>query len=339
MFVLSGRRAVVLCVGLLVCLAAAAEGKGGESCADDDRYHPSDFVHGILASHAYRKVVAEGDEVAANLDKLRKHFNVSEPADKDAVIARVLRGWRVYRIINESTSGYYGVIYMNEARKQIVLSHRGTAVLGSMIEDVDGVLGGNITPFQLHLKNATKQTVDLIVKSANYSDYALSFTGHSLGGWLADLSVSYCHQFFGYKNVKAVTFDSPGSEFMINSNLEQNVIKGPNDVFRAAKDLDIVAYLSMPNVLNSINRHIGTVYLLDNVNDKHVPVNFVESCLMTMYGVKHLSKGHRLQEILPKFDPISGKPSRLQKALRWPSITLSRTSATATSVKHNNTAE
>ena len=43
---------------------------------------------------------------------------------------------------------------------------------------------------------------------------------------MADLSVYYCHQLFAHFNTKAVTFDSPGSGFMLTNRLEMNAIKG-----------------------------------------------------------------------------------------------------------------
>jgi hypothetical protein len=42
-------------------------------------------------------------------------------------------------------------------------------------------------------------------------NYKLSITGHSLGAYLAELSIYYCHMDLNFKNVKGVTFDGPGS--------------------------------------------------------------------------------------------------------------------------------
>ena len=318
---------------------------------EDDRYHPTDFVHGLLAAHSYEDKCGVGDSllalVTSNTWRAHDYFNVSRGELKDAVMARVFANWTVLRILDDvSATGYFGIIYKNEARKQLVLAHRGTAVLGSVVEDIDGVLGGRVTPFQMQLKRATKVAVDLVVAAAahsnpNHSDYALSFTGHSLGGWLADLSVYYCHQLFGYKNVKAVTFEAPGSEFMINANLELNAVKGAHDTFRAARDLDIVAYCNMPNVINSCNRHIGSLYLLEETEDDAGGGDGEESSSSSSSTLDLMGKGlgfggnpgkgHSFMEILPKFEPCTGRPrTAVHKALRWPSITL----VTATPGEH-----
>lgn len=45
--------------------------------------------------------------------------------------------------------------------------------------------------------------------------YSLSITGHSLGAYLAELSVYYCLYDFDYCNVRGVTFDGPGSYEMM----------------------------------------------------------------------------------------------------------------------------
>jgi hypothetical protein len=42
-------------------------------------------------------------------------------------------------------------------------------------------------------------------------EYSLSFTGHSLGAYLAQMSVFYSHYDLDFTNTKAVTFDGPGT--------------------------------------------------------------------------------------------------------------------------------
>ncbi|WP_230455944.1 MULTISPECIES: lipase family protein [spotted fever group] len=49
-----------------------------------------------------------------------------------------------------------------------------------------------------------------MTKYAEENNYNLSFTGHSLGVWLAELSLYFAHRDFHYPKAKAITFDSPG---------------------------------------------------------------------------------------------------------------------------------
>jgi hypothetical protein len=54
----------------------------------------------------------------------------------------------------------------------------------------------------------TRECVEL----SNRLGYSLSFTGYSFGAWLAEQSVFFCHKDFKKRDVRAVTFESPGSK-------------------------------------------------------------------------------------------------------------------------------
>ena len=70
---------------------------------------------------------------------------------------------------------------------------------------------GEIGIHQGHAYGATVKAVN----EAKSRNYTLTITGHSLGAYLAELSVYYCHADIGYRNVKGVTFDGPGSREMM----------------------------------------------------------------------------------------------------------------------------
>lgn len=69
------------------------------------------------------------------------------------------------------------------------------------------MLIGEIGLHQAHAYGGTKIAVDF----AKNMNYGLSITGHSLGAYLAELSVYYCHMDLNFKNVRGVTFDGPGT--------------------------------------------------------------------------------------------------------------------------------
>ena len=89
--------------------------------------------------------------------------------------------------------------------------------------------------------------------------YHLSFTGQSLGGFLAEMSVYACHRGFGldYPDASAVVFDSPGS-IEVMQEWESHI--GQHQV--NVKQLNIISFLSSPNLVNTLNSHPGTVYRL-----------------------------------------------------------------------------
>jgi hypothetical protein len=83
----------------------------------------------------------------------------------------------------------------------------------------------------------------------NKQGYRLSFTRRSL----AELSVFYAHDHFNFPGVNAVTFESSGSKEsleLMQSNLKRIILE----------QLDNMSYVSYPNLINTCNKHVGTLY-------------------------------------------------------------------------------
>ena len=121
-----------------------------------------------------------------------------------------------------------------------------------MQADIQTVMIGDIGLHQAHAYCGTKIAVEF-AKDMNLS---LSFTGHSLGAYLAELSVYYCHMDLNFKNVKAVTFDGPGSLDMMEQ-LSKNLL-----IRFDPTQLDIIRYTAGPNMVNCANKHVGVSYRL-----------------------------------------------------------------------------
>lgn len=112
-----------------------------------------------------------------------------------------------------------------------MLAHRATqgsqAITKEMFKgssisvDIKTIVMGDIG---IHQANAYRATM-IAVLLARKEKWSLSFAGHSLGSFLAELSVFYCHTDFKFKNVKAVTFDGPGSRQMMER-LSTGLIEG-----------------------------------------------------------------------------------------------------------------
>jgi hypothetical protein len=104
------------------------------------------------------------------------------------------------------------------------------------------------------------EAVSLIRTNNRYSGYHLSFTGHSLGAFLAELSVSYAVSVLGLENVNAVTFESPGSKESILAIMCRN---SEDPSLPSPHRLDIISYVCYPNFINVTNEHVGTVYTIN----------------------------------------------------------------------------
>ncbi|MFN7097726.1 MAG: hypothetical protein ACK4PR_09250, partial [Gammaproteobacteria bacterium] len=166
--------------------------------------------------------------------------------------------WKVDRVYN-GKSGYIAVVYVNEPRKQVVIAHQGTCVhsLADIVEDISGVFGNKTDSGQRTdvFQFIHEVVTDSFSEGTEFEDYHLSFTGHSLGAFLASLSVFYSIYSLNLPNVNAVTFENPGA-FKALTSLQPHLLQ--NQINLA--ELDIVNYLSYPNIVNTCHSQIGTVY-------------------------------------------------------------------------------
>ena len=197
----------------------------------EDR-RPTDYEYALLAKHIYEKP-REGAILPQNSD------------------------WRVREVVDGSgikSFDFYGAIYENNKTKQLVVVFRGTPGLITLawLENINSVLMNNPSTVQ---KLEAFNLVRTAIRYAKEEGYQLSFACHSLGAFLAELSVFFCHCAFQYPCVNAVTFESPGIREMVNKLDSRHEPIIP-------EALDIVGYVSYPNIINTCNEHVGTLYSL-----------------------------------------------------------------------------
>ncbi|XP_047130223.1 uncharacterized protein LOC124810068 isoform X1 [Hydra vulgaris] len=299
---------------------------------EEDTVYPTDLVHGLLAEHcgsetgfiAGHSTVKPGNNVAIS-DKRAADF----PNLKN--INNYLEAWKVLGLIDDEKTGYLGILYANDKRRQLVLAHRSTNFKLSLNtsnlykqsglhQDIAGLFMGEILLHQAFGYVATDAAVQLIKTHLKYSEYAFSITGHSLGAWLAEMSAFYCSRDLEYPNVKTVSFDGPGAREMMEK-ISACEIKKFNE-----KELNIVSYFSAPNLVNCLNKHCGTKYTL-YPNIKNQISTFLTNIISREKSDALLSTyGHDLKHILNYFDPKTGtlyrdKPETYSKVESWPSIT------------------
>jgi len=191
---------------------------------------PSEYEYAVLSKNVYNDI-KQGDIVNINSEE-----------------------WGVIST-KRGNSGYFAALYRNDKTKQLVLAHRGTQSFGSVMADLHGIILNQITSQHEAAYYFTKEAVE----EAKKSNVHLSTTGHSLGALLAELSVYWCHDKFNYEDINAVTFESPGSREIIEGKMFPNLVNNSIDL----EKLDIVQYLSYPNIVNTWGHHIGTVYQIE----------------------------------------------------------------------------
>lgn len=295
-------------------------------------YYPSDFTHALLSSCSYMNL-EPGDIVAFPDNTPKAKFN------------KYLRNWSVIKVFcPQNSDNYYSALYVNDIGRYAVLAHRGTKIKESIIgfnKSLDAslaeVLSGDIGAQQIAAYGATDESIKFLKDCKNNGmPYNFSITGHSLGAWLAELSLYFCHMNFNYQKAKTVCFDSPGTADHLLK-LTSNII---NKETRFDYNLlEITTYLSPPNLVNVCNRHIGDVYrIYPEVSD---PVNYLRNFAgkslgkflkISNFGKNFLDEmqpytcilsslsGHGLNKILDVFDPETGLPIEYKKVLDWPLI-------------------
>jgi hypothetical protein len=321
----------------------------------NSNHYPNDFIHLILAAHCANQTGSEagnlkvknGDSVIFSLEnELYKFYTQSTNID----LNEFLIDWIATKVIEDELSGYVGIIYTNEKTKQIVLVHRSTNFesdlkMSNLFKqsgvqaDINTVLMGMMLMYQAQGYSATRTALEYALGKG----YAFSITGHSLGAWLAELSVYYCNTVFeakypNAKYVKVVTFDGPGSREM----MEKMSASSVGEKFDL-ESLYIVRYVSSPNIVNCANKHVGIMYrlfpdidinILESIckNDGNngliaSGLEWLKGIFITWFNGKAIHDGliatlwHDLKYILPQFNTTTGKPHKYEEVKSWPSIT------------------
>jgi hypothetical protein len=310
--------------------AGAVIGQIGNKLIENNKLyksHPTDFVHALLSSHSY-ETSKVGDRVEFTA-KSKGAPHVNEKYNQH------LLDWRVEKVFQPADADdYYSVLYVNDKTHHAVLAHRGTDIPNSLKgknaslkADLIEILNHNIGVQQAASYVSTKEALEITQQLG----YNFSTTGHSLGAWLAELSLYFCHMDFDYHKVKAVTFDSPGSKDQMDvfkSNIDNTETKVRTNQF------DMVTYLSAPNVVNVCNQHVGKVYRLapeieyPEALKKELPAmlpGFVKNIIaQNKYYLDSLLSvsGHSLTPMLDVFNPETGKPyaDKYTVVLDWPHI-------------------
>lgn len=168
----------------------------------------------------------------------------------------------------DTANGYFGVAYRNVETNEVVVAHRGTNVgidwlvrvaddqtvpihitgWNDVINDVVIALEGEPQQYRESTVPFILAVCETLVENNHRSSLedclsSLIHTGHSLGGFLAELSA--------YRNnTRAIVFDSPGAGYVILAD------GNPGNV-------EIVNYVGPPNLVNTANPHVGQIILVD----------------------------------------------------------------------------
>ena len=189
--------------------------------------YPSDHMHCLLVNHMYFSSFKPNTDDRTRIDGLSEADPLVDQQflanANDAWKKLTAQNWFIYETYR--LTGLKNIVYMNETTKQIVLAIQGPRLefddyfmndFGSQVDAWKPKLIDHILSLLFHVKKC----VDL----SRRVKYSLSFAGFSIGGWLAQLGVLFCHEYFGFARARAVAFESIGlSECIYQLNLEKRL--------------------------------------------------------------------------------------------------------------------
>ena len=225
---------------------------------------------------------------------------------------------------NSEKNGYFGAAFVNHSTGQIILAHRGThSIVKDLQTDVLGVVKGVVEGQQ---ESALEFTKD-VLQEADKKGYRLGFVGHSLGGWLAQLTTAWCKA-QGVDDVYAVTMDAPGAKGMLKSYLDGRAFIPMADM--DSDGIDLTNYLSLPNLVNSCNEQTGDIFHIlpvfgsgeKKIRDWVSLGSWASWGLRFLKDIDYLSEAHSLDNQLAAFDPLSGKvkKNKIFQVVSWPDL-------------------
>jgi hypothetical protein len=221
------------------------------------------------------------------------------------------------------TNGYYGASYWHPERQQVVIVHRGIkpTKFGALWTDLFGVRLQNRVPQMGSACTFAHKVVEVLqaVHREKGVSFQLFFTGHCLGGWLAQITTLTTEYLSRGSNIShksnqsqycyhphTVVFDNPGCKYML-AEMRDKLNVRLQGFATNLRNLDITSYRSAPNRINTCNTHVGTVYrILTDLSEmgwwhKRTP----------LYNLAT----HSIDQILKAFDPGTGQVSKDEQGL------------------------
>lgn len=243
---------------------------------------PSHLIYALLSSHVY----------STNIDNK-------------------LIDWRINEIFKDEASGFYSVLYENNQTGQMILAFRGTNHKPGWVVDVCGTYLNELNAQYESCYNATRTAVNI----SREKGFELSMTGHEFGAYLAELSLLFSHSIL-YENVRAITFESPGTKEIFHKIIETNHSEKTLDI----NSFNIITYLHEPNSINTCNHHLGRVVYINSSINRNSFLQHVKY-YANKYELKDIElfidfiNRHTIESIIEEFDS-----TKSQNISSWPQI-------------------
>jgi len=263
---------------------------------------PTPYEYALLSTAIYSNQLHEKGET----------YDHAMPAEQ---LPLANKGWNLMKFISLENA-YIGAVWVNDKSKQVVIVHRGSKNATSWITDVESVVKLKSGEF---ITSALDMMKDPMILEYRQKEYRLSTTGHSLGGFLAQICVYWAHRIEQketyYPEMSAMVFDSPGAADFMES-IQSNLVSEKERI--TIPHLKIHNFCAMPTVVSTFGTQTGTVWHLSAPTG--VRFAFVND--------------HRMTNILPGFDEQTGQPKNFRRMIDWPQADYSAYSSLTSAIEH-----
>jgi len=243
-------------------------------------------------------------------------------------------GWKLLTTAYNGSvyNSYFGAAYWHPEHQQVVIAHRGSdpKILEHFTNFQSPVFDYPLPQVESASTFAHK-VVEVLqeVSETKGVSFQLFFTGHSTGGWLAQITTFTTEYLKTEGNIflknddiqdcyhpHTVVFDSSGCKTMLSQMKDAFDVRLDGRSI-ALKHLDITSYLSAPNRTNTYNKHVGTVYrIFTDLSDMR---------WLDKHTALYESATNRLDKIVQSFDPETGQVRKdeqgklkMQVVVDWP---------------------
>ncbi|OXA40266.1 hypothetical protein Fcan01_25039 [Folsomia candida] len=244
-----------------------------------------------------------------------------------------------YEIIcHAENESFHASIFFREGslselrHRQLMIAFRGTEFeKGDVEADLQGIVNNQKTPqinsactFALNFREIVEKIVTL---SIDTDPVHLILTGHSLGGWLAQIAtfalkyVEFSHCATQFKRVKddrchahCVVFDSPGAQLILNYINSLPEIRKNHDLHTIS--LDICNYVIYPNLVNVINPPFGDMV---QISSEQICASLKPLKSLAFSTIGHTRRFHSIDVFIQILNPGNQFPRSVTSLLKQPS--------------------
>jgi tetratricopeptide (TPR) repeat protein len=268
---------------------------------------PTHYEYAVLSALVYRPAEEQGEtpqEFKVRVKDSDGYFRLHKWQELQG------KGWFLFeKKLKKGKEGFTAGIYINKKTHQIIIAFRGTVTdtenfwetLGTLKTDQEGIAKGELTAQREEMALFIYEARDELEKAgyntqpdSTFQHYQLSFTGHSLGAWLAEQAA---YQF----ECPAVTFDSPGTWPALKR-------WNPRGL---TKQLDVTTYFSKPNLINTCNKHHPWTR-------RELTMSIPPRDHWIKTWLAYTLDQHSIENIINAFNPETGSPNAYREVVLWP---------------------